>query len=95
MLRRARARGCFYRAFLQVAAAPLGAVGLREHADDLVPGAQRLERRQRETRRAGKCDAHGQYVRRARPALAGAAAARSLRSLSSRLRMRSRFISDR
>ena len=79
----------------ELAAPALGPVRLGEHADDLVVGAQRLEHGQRELRRAGKGDAQRQYARRAPPLLAGACAARSLRSLSSFLRMRSRFISER
>ncbi len=57
MLRRACARGGFYRAFVKLAAAALGAIRLREHADDFVVRAQRLQRGNCETGRAGECDA--------------------------------------
>ena len=88
-------RSRLHRSERELAAPALGPVRLGEHPDDLVVGAQRLQHRQRELRRAGKGDAQLQYARRAPPLLAGAPAARSLRSLSSFLRMRSRFISER
>jgi len=79
----------------QAPAASARAVRLRQDADDLVMAPQRLESWQREFRCAREGDAQLQYARRA-PAVAVAVRdARSLRSLSSRLRIRSRLRSER
>ncbi len=91
-------RGTLHGTRLDPAAATARPVGLRQHPDDAMPLEQRLEGGQREFRRAGKGDAQRQYARRA-PAgpapVAVAPVARSLRSFSSFLRMRSRLRSDR
>ena len=92
---RTRKRGRLHGARHHFATAPLRAVRLGEDTDDVMLRAQRRERGQRKLRRAGEGDAQFQYARRAPLAPDGACDARSLRSLSSFLRMRSRFRSDR
>ena len=92
---RTRERGRLHRARLHFATAPLRTVRRGEDTDDVMLRAQRRERGQRKLRRTGKGDAQLQYARRAPLAPGAACDARSLRSLSSFLRMRSRFRSDR
>jgi len=87
--------GLLYRACRETPATAARPVRLGEDTHDLVAAAQRSERRQRELGRAREGDAQRQYARRA-PALADTVrAARSLRSLSSFLRIRSRLRSER
>jgi len=87
--------GTLHRARREPAAAAARAVRLSEDADDLMMGAQRRKCRQRELGRARKGDAQRQYARRAPAVAATVREARSLRSLSSFLRIRSRLRSER
>ena len=85
----------FYRACRELPATAARPVRPGEDPHDLVVAAQRRKGRQRELGRAREGDAQLQYARRA-PALAVTVrAARSLRSFSSFLRIRSRLRSDR
>ena len=85
----------FHGARSEAPAATARAVRLGQNAYDLVMATQRRESWQREFRRAREGDAQLQYARRALTGVAAARDARSLRSLSSFLRIRSRLRSER